>query len=249
VVRGRYHRLYLRDRGTTKVLEIPDCVSTESVDDEALDLEASRLRASLHLDGVLTVGIVGSCIWSPRLGIAYGWDLIEAIGLLQDQPIHAVIIGGGDGIDHLSHRIAELGIGEMVTMLGPIPLVSIDKYVRILDVCLSTQTDDLVGWVRTTGKLPLYLLNNRFVLTTDVGTASWVLPASMRVPYYGVVDPGYPFRVAERLKLLIHDRSLLNVRLEDRVIVNDHFDARRLRSELAEALGLCEKPKLMSGWQ
>jgi hypothetical protein len=50
-----------------------------------------------------------------------------------------------------------------------------------MDICLSTQTNDVVGWVRTTGKLPLYLAAGRYVLASRVGEAARVLPEEMLV--------------------------------------------------------------------
>ena len=242
VVRGRYHRLYLRDRGLGSVIEIPDCLPLDRPSEAALNNSARALRASIGLSDTLTVGLVGRFQWSPRLRTTYGWDLVEAMRFLEGLPIHAVLIGEGDGLNHLRRRIEELGLNRRFTILGAVGPDRIDEYVRIIDVCLSTQSDDLVGWVRTTSKLPLYLVNNRFVLATDVGQASWVLPPEMRLSYHGVVDREYPMRLAARLEQIARDRTVLHLRFQGQEIVRRHFDARSLRSRLATHLGLDIKP-------
>ena len=62
----------------------------------------------------------------------------------------------------------------------------LEENLGALDVVLSTQSNDVVGQVRTTGKLPLYMANGRFILATDVGEASLVLPdAWLRVTRTG----------------------------------------------------------------
>jgi glycosyltransferase involved in cell wall biosynthesis len=72
-----------------------------------------------------------------------------------------------------------------------------------MDVCLSRQTDDDVGWSRTTAKLPEYLACDRHVLATAVGAASEVLPDEMLLPYEGSYDSGHVVRLAERLAALV----------------------------------------------
>jgi glycosyltransferase involved in cell wall biosynthesis len=241
VVRGSYHRTYLRDQGIKRVVEIPECASLESANDPSLESQALELRHSLGLEHEMTVGVVGTYVWSPRLRVTYGWDLVEAMQFLDGLPVHAVIIGDGDGVPHLRRRIAELGLENRFTLLGPIPLGAINRYVGILDVCLSTQSDDRVGWARTASELPVYLANNRFVLATDVGQASYVLPPEMRIPYVGTVDREYAKRLAERIRAIVRSPEILVLGSKGRDIVRMHFDAGRLSFRLATSLGLPRK--------
>ena len=55
------------------------------------------LRRQHDLGQVLTVGLVGSSVWSERQQTCYGWDLVEVIRLLKDRPVAGVLIGGGTG--------------------------------------------------------------------------------------------------------------------------------------------------------
>ena len=150
------------------------------------------------------------------------------------------MIGSGDGVPQLKKRADELGLSNM-TFLPSVPVDQVNEHVRLLDVCLSTQTDDLVGWVRTTGKLPLYLANERFIIATDVGEASWVLPPQMRLAYHGTVDRTYPRRLAERLREIALNPSLLDAARAGPARVRQHFDARQLSYVLAAELHQLER--------
>jgi glycosyltransferase involved in cell wall biosynthesis len=234
VVRGRYHRLYLRDRGHSgAVIQIPDLPPpTEPVSPE----RARRVREALNLGTALTVGFVGSLIWSRRLRRCYGWELIEALAILRDLPICGVVIGDGTGLAWLKQRASQLGVRGRIVFMGAVNTARIAEHLAVVDVCLSTQTDDLPGWVRTTGKLPLYLANRRFILATDVGEASWVLPGEMLVEYSGTLDRDYPARLAARLRDLQENRETLKLASIGPTIVERYFapdaQSRRLLAEM-----------------
>ena len=66
---------------------------------------------------------------------------------------------------------------------GRRPLTELPALLAACDICLSTQTNDVPGNVRTTGKLPLYLACGRYILASNVGEAARVLPPEMLVPY------------------------------------------------------------------
>ena len=239
VVRGSYYRSFLRYERVKRVLEIPDCVAVSTfTNDSMLDSQAREIRCSLGLQDVLVMGMVGSCEWNSKLGIAHGWEFIEAMQHLHGLPIHGIIIGDGDGIPRLRRRIAELGLETRVSLLGSIQREAIGPYVRMMDICLSTQPDDRIGWARTTDELVLYLVNNRFILASNVGQAACVLPPEMRVTYVGTVDREYPKRLAERVREIIREPQLLALGSRGRDVVRAQFDASRWRTRLAACLGL-----------
>ena len=153
------------------------------------------LRRQLGVEGRLVVGLVGSSVWSEILQTCYGWDLVELMRLLRDEPVAAVMIGGGSGIPVLQARCREYGLEGRVLFLGHTPYEQLPRYLNAMDVCLSTQSNDLVGQVRTTGKLPLYLACGRYVLASRVGEAARVLPDDMLVEYEETVDRAYPERL------------------------------------------------------
>ena len=154
--------------------------------------DGSAMRRALGLGDGLVVGLVGSSVWSPSLGIAYGWDLIEMLALVRDLPVRGLLVGDGSGIGHLRERARVLGVEDRIVFAGRRPLAELPEILSACDVCLSTQTNDIPGNVRTTGKLPLYLACGRYVLASRVGEAARVLPEEMLVPYEGTVDKRLP---------------------------------------------------------
>jgi glycosyltransferase involved in cell wall biosynthesis len=194
VVRGTFHKESLAQQG------IEADVIQDGVDlFEFRPIDVGALRREYDLDNVTTVGLVGSSIWSEKLQICYGWELVEAIRLLKEKPIKGIMIGGGSGIPRLKSACAKYGIEDRVVFLDYVPLQELNKYLNLIDICLSTQTNDLAGNVRTTGKLPLYLAAGRYVLASNVGEASLVLDDEMLVDYEGVRDATYPKKLADRI--------------------------------------------------
>lgn len=187
VIRGRTHAAYIPARST----HIPDLMPPY-----AQPAPAADLRRELDLDGTFVVGVVGSLIFSPRLRISYGWDLVEALSHTASSVV-AMIVGDGSGLEPLEARARELGVTDRCRFVGRVPTELVGRYVCATDVAISTQTNDLVGWVRTTGKLPLYLACGRPVLASHVGEAARLLgPWGWTVQYRGVVDRDYPIRLA-----------------------------------------------------
>jgi glycosyltransferase involved in cell wall biosynthesis len=204
VVRGTFHRELLAGRGIDATV-IQDGIDTKTFSAG----QAGDVRARLGLDGVLSVGFLGSLVWSQRLQMGYGWDLVEAIRILRDEPVKGILIGAGTARPILEARAREYGLGDRMLFLDPVPYAEVPRYLAAIDVWLSTQTNDIPGNVRTTGKLPLYLAAGRYVLATDVGEAALVLPPEMRIEYRGTVDQEYPARLADRLRGLIRHRERL----------------------------------------
>jgi glycosyltransferase involved in cell wall biosynthesis len=235
VVRGTRHMEWLAKRN------VPATVIPDGVEVSQFALRArSDLKARLGLADRFTVGLVGSSILSSRLGICYGWDLIEVIHLLREEKVNGLMIGDGSGIAHLKTRCEALGIADRVVFTGRIPQRDLPGYLMAMDVCLSTQTNDLPGQVRTTGKLPLYLAAGRYILASRVGEAALVLPDEMLVDYNGTVDRGYPARLAERVRGLLAHPERLRARDQGPAIAREHFDyeilARRIAGTLTSLL-------------
>jgi GT2 family glycosyltransferase len=191
VVRGRAHaRLMPRP-----VTHIPDLAPPG-----AGPVPAEDLRRDLGLEDGYVVGLLGSLILSERLGVSYGWDLIEAL-VHTDPRVCGLVVGDGSGRPALEARARELGVTERCRFVGAVGPEHVCGYVCAMDAALSTQTNDVVGQVRTTGKLPLYLTCERPVLATHVGEAARLLgPHGWTLPYRGRLDRGYPPRLAERVE-------------------------------------------------
>ncbi len=229
IVRGRLHA----DLVHRPVTHIPDLAPSG-----AAPVDADRLRTELGLENAFAVGVVGSLIRSPRLGVSYGWDLIEALALT-DPSVVALIVGDGSGREGLEARAGDLGVFERCRFVGRVGPERINEHVAAMDVGLSTQTNDLVGRVRTTGKLPLYLACARPVLASHVGEAARLLgPLGWTVPFDGRLDPGYPPRLAERIEAWRADpEGAAERRRLAAALAAAEFDPATMRARLRAALG------------
>lgn len=229
IVRGSYHKSWLESQGINKVVFVPDGVDTN----EAKPVDATDLRIELGLENNLIVGLVGKMSWSQRHQMCYGWDVIEALGLLKDLPVKALLVGDGNGRPILESRAKELGVANSVVFTGQIPYDDLPRYLSVMDVCISTQSNDLVGMVRTTGKLPLYLAYSKYVVATNVGEASRVLPGvGCLLPYNGVRDDTHPPRLAEHLRKILEEPELLSISKKARQIARDNFDYKILAKRI-----------------
>jgi glycosyltransferase involved in cell wall biosynthesis len=235
IVRGSYHKIWLHQQGIHNVEFIPD-----GVDFEALaPVESTSLRHELGLEGCLVVGVVGTMSWSDRHQMCYGWDILEALAFLKDLPVKALLVGDGTGRAILEQRAKELGVIDRVVFAGQLPYEQLPQYISAMDVCVSTQSNDLVGMVRTTGKLPLYLAYGRYVIATDVGEAQRVLPGiGCLLPYEGVRDDQHPARLAEHLRLLLAEPERMQVSEVARKIAENNFDYKILAQRVQKT---CEK--------
>jgi glycosyltransferase involved in cell wall biosynthesis len=231
VVRGTFHQGWLSRRGVDADV-IQDGVDTRRFVPEGVD----ELRHQYGVEGTLTVGLVGSSVWSEKLQMCYGWELIETIRLLKDKQVNGIMIGDGSGVPHLKARCREWGIENRIVFLGHVPYKDLPRYLNLIDVCLSTQTNDLVGQVRTTGKLPLYLAAGRYILASDVGEAARVLKPEMLVSYEGVKDDQYPHKLAARIEDILAHPELLKRASENVALARKYFDYSLLAERAADVI-------------
>ncbi len=237
VVRSHFHREYLAAQPGSQSLPVD--VIPDGVDLQAFaPVPAPRLlRETLGLGDCWTVGFVGSITWNERWQMCYGSELIAALARLPHLPVKGVVIGDGNGLVRLQEMARALNVTDRIVFLGRIAYEALPAYLRTIDFCLSTQTDDLAGQVRTTGKLPLYLAADRFVLSTRVGEAARVLPEAMLLDYAGTKDEAYPARLAARIEELI--TSGLPLEMAARLspaIAREHFDYPLLAERLRHCL-------------
>jgi glycosyltransferase involved in cell wall biosynthesis len=229
VVRGRAHLELLPGKPATFV---PDVAPPA-----AAPLDGTALRRELDLEGRFVAGLVGSLVWAPRLERCYGWDLVEALpGASAD--VVALIVGDGSGQDWLERRARELGVLDRCRFVGRQPSDRVAEYIAAMDVGTSTQTNDPVGRVRTTGKLPLYLACGRPVVASHVGEAARLLgPLGWTVRYDGTTDPEFPARLAAKLNDWPRDGDATRTRREAALeLAAREFGTERWGSLLADVL-------------
>jgi len=218
---------------------VPDGVDT----DRFRALGSAEARASLGLPrDELIAGVVGSITWSERRRWAYGLDLVEALAELREHPVRVLVVGDGDGLEHLRRRAEELGVADRLALVGRRPHAEIPRLLSAMDVCVSTQSNDPIGRGRTTAKLPEYLSCDRFVLATNVGTASEVLPTEMLLPYANSLDPAHPGRLAQRLAELCPRREELHGGAGTRALALEHFAYRQVAARVRDFLDTIVSP-------
>jgi glycosyltransferase involved in cell wall biosynthesis len=231
IVRGSAHKEMLYRKGLHAEV-IHDGIETTLFQ----PMDVTDLRQRYELMDYLTVGVVGSITWNPRLQMCYGLEIIEALRLLNDLPVKGVVIGDGSGLDWLKARAREYGLTDRVLFFGRIPYSELPRYVNLIDICVSTQTNDVVGRVRTTGKLPIYLATGRYILATRVGEAALVLPDNMLVEYRDCKDREYPKRLAWRVRDILDNRDQLRDAELTRLLAVRHFDYTQLAQRLSTVL-------------
>jgi len=231
VVRSHPHQeFYARQGIATDV--IPDGVDVSQFSPRMEE----DLRRQYNLDRFTVIGVLGSLIWNPRTQMCYGWDLLEVIERLSDRRVKGLIIGDGSGLRALKMQCAARGLEDRVLFLGRIPYDRLPRFLNLMDICLSTQTNDVVGQVRTTGKLPLYLACGRFVLASKVGEAARVLPPEMLVPYLGSQDSEYPARIAARVEAFLDAPEVLQQRERSVLIAQTHFEYDLLAAKVRQTI-------------
>jgi glycosyltransferase involved in cell wall biosynthesis len=232
VVRGTNHRDLLARAGHTNVTVVQDGVDT----DQFVPADGAAVRSRLGVNGDLVIGTLGSSAWNEQLQTCYGWEMLDVVHRLRDRAVHAVMIGDGSGIPRMQDRARTLGIADRVHFLGRVAYDALPGPLNAMDVCLSKQTNDVVGQVRTTGKLPLYMACGRYVLATEVGEAAHVLPPAMLVPFDGTDDPRYADRLTERVAGLLNDPDALALGRCNREQAVATFDYRILSRRVAGVL-------------
>jgi len=231
VVRGHVHCEHLRRRARN-IWVIPDGVDTEQFGIGS----SNELRQQLNLQNYVVLGVLGSITWNRKWGMCYGWELVQALAKLRDLPVKGVVIGDGNGLERLKAMAREFDVADRMVFLGRIPYEKLPLHLGLFDICLSTQTNDLVGQVRTTGKLPLYLACGKQVIATEVGEAKRVLPSSMLLRYDGIKDRAYPARLAKRLREIIGSGEWQTAGSQSRAIAKERFDYSVLINVVRRAL-------------
>jgi glycosyltransferase involved in cell wall biosynthesis len=219
VVRGHFHQDLLKRRGIHAEV-ICDGVDTH----QFFPRDGAELRRRFGVNGELTIGLVGSSVWSEKLQMCYGWELVEVLRLMKDQPVKGIMIGDGSGIAHLKARCRDYEIEDKMIFAGRVAFEDLPAHLGMIDLCLSTQTNDIVGQVRTTGKLPLYLAAGRFVLATRVGEAALVLNDDMLVDYDGVKDVDYPQKLVNRIKRIMDQPDMIQQPSKNTELAQKVFD-------------------------
>ena len=241
VFRGSFLADYFRGISSRKRLPpwtwLPDGVDCEVFRPQRQHQSVLALRRAHNLERRFVVGLVGNIHHNPYHNLFYGWELAEALALIPlDVPVTGVVVGDGPGRQVLEAARARLGLGDRLLIVGRVPHEEVPLWMNVFDLGLSTQTDDPVGWGRTTAKLPEYLACGRPVLCSDVGEAHrWLKDSGQTLPYTGMRDETYPARLAKQIAEMV-SRDLTPLQSHNRDLALKTFDYKLLREKLKEFL-------------
>jgi len=233
-----YHKQLLESRGFRNLFWIPGGVDTSLF----RPLDVANLRTELGLANVLTIGVVGSVNFSVKHQFCYGWEVVEALRLLKGLPVRGIVVGVGDGIPFLKSKAREYGVEDQLLFTGWVDHDILPQYINLIDVCISTQSNDLVGQVRITAKVPEYLACGRYVIASNVGGATeFVKDSGLLLPSQGVRDLRYVETIVSHLKKICDDRALLEIGLKGTDTAKKYFDYSVLRPELQRVIESVER--------
>lgn len=205
VFRGTYLRDYFANLNPSRKLSpslwLPDGVDTGIFRPMRGSPEIMSLRDKYNLNSKLVIGLVGSIHHAPRHNLFYGWEMVETLARLPENAgVTGVIVGDGPGRPVLEQAIRSHGLENRIHLVGRVPHAEVPLWMNVFDLALSTQTDDPVGWGRTTAKLPEYLACGTPVICSDVGEAHRLLSESgQTMAYKGMRDDSYPEKLAARI--------------------------------------------------
>jgi glycosyltransferase involved in cell wall biosynthesis len=203
VVRSEELGRHVRSMADRPVVVVPDGYDPALV--EVSGGDRHRRQWGVAEDRIV-VGVLGSAHWNARRRWCYGRDVVEAVAAARRRDVVGAVLVRGDGLPRLRALAGARRVTDRVVFADPAEPAW--PQLAAVDVALSTQTNDVVGRVRTTGKLVQYMAAGRFILASRVGAAAALLPDAMLVDYDGAWDDGYFARLAERVDALPDRRSL-----------------------------------------
>jgi len=130
-----------------------------------------RVRERLGIaEDALVAGIVGSLNWRPRIGYAYGAELVRAVRRSDRDDLVAVIVGDGPGAEPLRELAGE-ELGSRVLMPGRVAPEQVGDYLAAFDLASLPQSVDGVGSFRYSTKFSEYLAAGLPIVTTQIPAA------------------------------------------------------------------------------
>jgi len=230
IVRGAYHKKILSKYG--KVFFIPDGVIVSDFDNFNSE-KLNKLKKRINPEGNFSIGVLGSIIFFKGMEGCYGKEIIEILEELKDLPLKAIIIGDGDGLDYLKNLAKEKNVLDKVTFTGRINYSNLSEYLRLIDVCFLPLADHESMKVRTTGKLPLYLASNRYIISTQIGDAKNYLKNNGKIIYWrGLQDKTWSKRASKEVKTIFENQSILKNSQIGAEIAKENFDYLLLSKKL-----------------
>ena len=179
-----------------KVTVIPNAVDPAGFEPRAGD---PALVRSLGLEGKVVLGYISN------LGAREGIDvLIEATALLRSRglPVACVIVGEGPERAALQQRIQELGVGDVVTMVGAVPHDNVNDYYALIDIFVIPRKDDRAArWVTPLKPFEAMAMGKALIVSSLPALVEICDPDTRGLAF----DVGDAADLAQKAELLIND--------------------------------------------
>ncbi|CAM3643499.1 glycosyltransferase [Cohnella lubricantis] len=179
---------------------------------ERRDARSSVRRRFGIPDDQLVIGIVGSLNWNSRAGYCYGYELVQALKLVNRSDVAVLIVGDGSG----KAKLEQLAAGDdRIRFTGRVDRAEVPAILSAMDLASLPQSVDSVGSFRYTTKLSEYLaaslpiVTGRIPLSYDFGS-SWLYRLSGSKPW----ESGYIQAMAGFLSRV----SMVDVRSKSAVV-------------------------------
>ena len=131
--------------------------------------QAIRARLGIPEDA-LVIGLAGSLNWRPRVGYAYGAEIVGAVQRVQRPDVVACVVGDGPGLERLRQMAGE-DLGSRIFLPGRVPAAEVADYLAAFDVASLPQSVDGVGSFRYSTKLSEYLGAELPIITGQIPAA------------------------------------------------------------------------------
>lgn len=202
-----------------------------------IDLDAFPFRRGAPAPAAVDVIAVGRLV--EKKGFV---DLVDAIAGLRrrGRDVTCRIIGGGDEEQSLIDRIAHHGIGDLVTLAGPMPQERIREEVRL---ARAFAAPCVVGRDGNADGLPTVLLEAMALGTPCVSTDVTGITEAVRDRTTGLTVPQHdPAALADAILRLIDDVALADdLRAAARGLVERQFASARQAEQLDALLTSSEE--------
>ena len=192
VIRGQGHASLIRALGARRVVLIPDLPTVPVCEFHARDLGRP-----------VVIGFVGSSVSTRRTRYA-GWEVPRLLRLLPHARARLIMTGGG--LTELKNEALHFGVSERLDLHEGASPDRIPELFEDVDIALSSQTFNVPGDVRTTGKLVDYLALGKVTVASRVGSAAAILPPECTVTH---TEPFYSQKYVERVATRIDQLTRL----------------------------------------
>ena len=190
--------------GAPRGMTAPGWVIGKQVEDYTESRRRVRERWGIP-EETIVFGIAGAIIWSKRRRYCYGLELVRAIRGVRRDDVAVVIIGDGNGIEHL-RKEAGPDLGKRVFLPGRVSLDEVMENLCGFDVASLPQSTDGVGSFRYTTKISEYRGLDLPIVTSRIPAAYDLdLGICLRLAGENPWDPSYVADLSEFMEKATKD--------------------------------------------